>query len=498
LIPPARAFLLIRFAVLSVLLVVISQTRADPDLWGHITFGGDTAQARGIVRVDPYSFTSDIPWTNHEWLSELVTWLAWAAAGAAGVVLLKLLLLSTSLSVVLASIHRSLYGAPALELTMLFFAFGTRRQAATVRPQLFSLALFALLLLVLRRADSGRWRGLLAVPVLLALWANLHGGWIVGLGTFGLWALFRFVSPASNSAERVRLVAIVMVSLLATLLTPYGTEMWSFLRETVSPVRTDIQDWQPAWALEPAVLALWLAMAGGAVVYLVKCPGPRPPGHYAIVAFFAVASLWVNRLDGFFALSVLILLPVHRIARRQPASGVPNASVVSATRAQAIVVGGLAAAGIAAALFLTGRNLRCITMDEPWLPEPEAAHFIQQQRLDGRLLVWFDWGEYAIWHFVPHLRVSMDGRRETVYSVEMQDAHTRFYYDQPSASTLPDRTGADYIWMPKHFPIVSTMAAQGWHVAFEGAVSALLSRTPLPRLLPDRANQTERRCFPGP
>jgi hypothetical protein len=495
---PARALLLVRLAVLSVLLVAISQTRADPDLWGHITFGGDTAEARGIVRVDPYSFTSDIAWTNHEWLSEVVLWSAWAAAGTIGLVLLKLALLSTSLGVVLASLHRSVYSAPALELTMLFFALGTRRQAATVRPQLFSLALFALLLLVLRRADDGRTRGLVIVPVLLALWANLHGGWIVGVGTFGLWTALTLVASSLDFRARVRLAIIGVVSLAATLITPYGTEMWRFLWDTVSPVRADIQDWQPVWALEPAVLALWIAMVASAVVYLVRCPGPRPLSHYAIVAFFAVSSLWVNRLDGFFALSALILLPVHPIVKGNPANAPSSSTSITATRAQAAAIAGIAVAGIAAALFFTGRNLRCITMDEPWLPEPEAAQFIQQQRLQGNLLVWFDWGEYAIWHFSPHLRVSMDGRRETVYSPEMQDAHTRFYYDLPSGSELPDRIGADHIWMPKNFPIMSKLIAQGWHLTHEGLVSAVLSKTPVPLVRSDRAPETIRRCFPGP
>jgi hypothetical protein len=495
---PAASFFLLRLAVLSVLLVVISQTRADPDLWGHITFGGDTADARGIVRADPYSFTTDIPWTNHEWLSELVIWLAWAAAGTVGLVLLKLALLSTSLSVVFASLHRSLYSAPALELTMLLFAFGTRRQAATVRPQLFSLALFALLLLVLRRGSPGGTRGLFAVPLLMALWANLHGGWIVGLGTFGLWTGLTLIASSLDVRARMRLVAIGLASLAATLLTPYGTELWSFLWQTVSPVRADIQDWQPVWALEPAVLVLWLATVAGAVVYLVRCSGPRPLSHYTIVAFFAFASLWVNRLDAFFALSVLILLPAAPIAsrRRAPAGGTSTA--ITAPRTPAIVMGAVAAAAIAVALFLTGRNMRCITMDEPWLPEPEAAHVIQQQRLQGNLLVWFDWGEYAIWHFSPHLRVSMDGRRETVYSPEIQNAHTRFYYDLPSGSELPDRIGADHIWMPKHFPIVSKLIAQGWHLTHEGLISAVLSKPPVPLVQSDGAPDPIRRCFPGP
>ena len=212
-------FLWIRIAILAVLCVVISDSRVDPDLWGHVRFGGDIAAAGHVIRADPYSFTSDIPWTNHEWLSELTMWLAYATAGAAGLVLLKLTLMATALTAVLRAIPRAFYSVPLFELVVLAFVFGTRRQAVTVRPQLFSLALFALLLLVLRRSSEGRDKGLVVVPLLLAIWANVHGGWIVGFGTVGLWALLELISPRTG-AHRWHVVVVSITAALATLATP--------------------------------------------------------------------------------------------------------------------------------------------------------------------------------------------------------------------------------------------------------------------------------------
>ena len=61
--------------VLSIGLLVLAAalatyTRADADLWGHVRFGLDTLGTRTLTSVDPYSFTQDKPWVNHEWLSE--------------------------------------------------------------------------------------------------------------------------------------------------------------------------------------------------------------------------------------------------------------------------------------------------------------------------------------------------------------------------------------------------------------------------------------------
>src|SRR5579862_190980 len=49
------------------LFAAATMTRADADLWGHLRFGLDTIQARHLTSVDPYSFTQDTPWINHEW-----------------------------------------------------------------------------------------------------------------------------------------------------------------------------------------------------------------------------------------------------------------------------------------------------------------------------------------------------------------------------------------------------------------------------------------------
>src|SRR5690348_12205467 len=64
-------------------------TRTDADLWGHLRFGLDTLAARALTATDPYSFTQDRPWLNHEWLSELQMAAAYRVAGVAGLVLLK-------------------------------------------------------------------------------------------------------------------------------------------------------------------------------------------------------------------------------------------------------------------------------------------------------------------------------------------------------------------------------------------------------------------------
>src|SRR5262249_40333459 len=107
-----------------------------------------------------------------------------------------------------------------------------------------------------------------------------------------------------------------------------------------------------------------------------------------------------------------------------------------------------AATCVALVAIAVGTFGRTLAMDADWLPEREAAVFVKTHDLSGRLLTWFNYGEYAIWHFSPALRVSMDGRRETVYSEEGRDRHWRIYNNQPGAVEDGARLDPDYDWLP--------------------------------------------------
>src|SRR6187549_3515302 len=78
------------------IVAVAAITEADPDLWGHLRFGLDLIATHRIPGVDPYSFTQDRPWVNHEWLSELAMGLAYRAGGVTGLMLLKAALILTA------------------------------------------------------------------------------------------------------------------------------------------------------------------------------------------------------------------------------------------------------------------------------------------------------------------------------------------------------------------------------------------------------------------
>ena len=131
------------------------------------------------------------------------------------------------------------------------------------------------------------------------------------------------------------------------------------------------------------------------------------------------------------------------------------------------------------------------------LPDAEAADFVGRNDLRGRMLAWFDWGQYAIWHFSPAIQVSMDGRRETVYSDELVWKHLRFYFDAAGSQDLVSELNPDYIWLPRHLEAVAALGETGWRPVFEGPRSVILTDRPQGELQPVSAG-SDLRCFPGP
>ena len=403
---------LLAAALFAVVLAVVSHTRADPDLWGHVRFGHDTVAARAVATADPYSFASDRPWVNHEWLAEILMYAAYAAAAGPGLAILKVLIVGGMLWIAVGAWPSDL--PPRVRLLLIgALVIGTIPQANHVRPQLFSLLLFAVLLRLLLARGLHLAAQALLVASVFALWVNLHGGWIVGGGVLAVW-----VAGAVLWGRHVRSplawIAIGAAAAMATLVNPYGWHLWTFLWSTVGLSREQISDWEPVYVLGTAYLAIWLLIAGLAAGLAIRQVRAKTydPTALAIVVLLAWGSFRVNRLLAFFAIAVVMLLARPWI-RAGAAPRVAPRAEVAPSAASVVIAAGLAIVMLAGALTVSAGNLACVRIDEATYPEPQATAALRAARIDGRMLTYFDWGEYAIWH-LPGVSVSLDGRRETV------------------------------------------------------------------------------------
>ena len=470
----ATPLLLCRVALWGFVCLFVTRTVADADLWGHLQFGLDILASKTLPAYDTYSFTSDRPWVNHEWLAELLTAVAYTALGPTGLVALKLTVIGVIAAILFAVAREEGADPLARDLFVALTLFVTYTRTQVVRPQLFSVAVFCIVLYLLRQYQQGRRAALWGVPLCFAVWVNLHGGWLVGLGALGIW----MAADAWKhwSARRTSMLALVgVLTIAATLANPYGTGLWMFVAETVRFERADISDWKPLFQLPVPIILINALLPGLALlaVWRQRLVRGVPLSAAAVLGLLALATLRLGRVDAFLQSAVAILLAPQLLALLNGIRGrVPRLLLRPSFAVGAIAVGLAAYVGVAAR-----QNLRDVRVEGHWIPDRAAAMFLRDHRPGARVLTWFDWGEYAIWQLSPAgIRVSMDGRRETVYSQRVLSDHNRFYGADPAMADYPDRIGADHVWLPSNFEIIGPLRERGWQTMLDTGQSVVLAR----------------------
>lgn len=462
-----------------------SRTQADPDLWGHVRFGMDILHERGLTSVDPYSFTQDRPWINHEWLSEIMMGGAYLAFGSTGLALLKGLMTFGTLAVIWGGLRGMAFG-PRL-IAMALAVIGTAQIFQTLRPQLWSFLGLALLWRLVQSSEARRhwW-----LPLLFVIWANSHGGWFVGIVVLGVWAAGRSLE---DRRQLPRWAALIGACLLATLLNPYGWGLWAFLLETVRLTRPEIEEWRPLWAFPPTRWLPWI-MAVGASIWFARPPVPDRWTRLAVAGVLAFAALRVVRVSPLFVESAVMLL-APALAWRWPVSS--SGARIGATRAEQVTATVLFVATSAAAVAVGSTSLACVEVTRDGMPERMPVAILQSAG-PGRLVTFFNWGEYALWHLGAQVQVSIDGRRETVYSQRRLDDHDAILFGRPGAAELLTQWQPEYVWLPRQSGIARDWLNEAqYRIAWESEVSYLAVRPDLPALsLPSDVEPTGRRCFP--
>jgi hypothetical protein len=332
----------------------------------------------------------------------------------------------------------------------------------------------------------------------MALWANLHGGFIVGLGVLALWLVVRLLQ-GGDVTFKGRLVALGLLSVAATLMNPYGFGLWQFLWTTVG-VSRDIADWQPMLLISPFISVPFI-MATLVCVYMMVTARDRLDWAYKliVIALF-VGAMRVNRLDVFFGIAMVMLVgpafgrSTERSVRALNAATAATTATTFAFPHRAVFLC-LSTLVVLASMSYGVQAARCIEM--PNAPEAATIEFLKTHAKGARVLTSFDWGEYAIWHLGSDILVSMDGRRETVYSDDFVNAHFRFYRNAPDAPAFATDIGADFVWLPSDRPVTATLIKEGWHPVFRGPVSTILSRKPGLTVWDQPQNRINR-CFPNP
>ena len=202
-------------------------------------------------------------------------------------------------------------------------AFFVAAPALALRPQLLGMGLFAVVLVLVsdrRRQPAGLW----AIPVLMVVWANVHGSFFLAPIILGLAWLEDLAEHAANAR---RTLFVALLSVVAACVTPFGPAVWAYAigLSTNPEVTRRITEWQPTTIRDVTGMVFFASVA---VVVLLMARGGRtvPWPTLAWLGTFAAIGLYAQRglawwsLAAAVAVAGLLATRTRAVAAREPAT----------------------------------------------------------------------------------------------------------------------------------------------------------------------------------
>lgn len=398
----------------------------DPDVWLHMAFGRYVLEHGAFPPGDIFSFTAEgRPWMSSGWAASVLLQAVYQALGAPGLVYLVFAQMAAAYLAVYFTAVR-VFGNRGSVLLVLLPALLASYLRFTPRPEVFSQFFLAAVLLVLvtatgeaRERRPGMARRLWALPLLFALWANSHAGFLVGLAPAGLCAAGYALRWQRTGARPWLLSALACLSGFVTwMLNPYGPELALLSRKIKSlpGVRELVHEWQPMFGgqgpnLPPATLAglgllLGLAVWSGARGKEGERGGRFPFWTAATAALFTALALYEIRHTALAALA-LVLFAIPRLGWADRLLARPRPLLPALAGAGTLLICALQYQGH----LHFGSGWPRAVLDDSLLPHTATA-WLQKNRPPANLYNTYGPGGYILYHLGPETKVFMDGRND--------------------------------------------------------------------------------------
>jgi hypothetical protein len=424
------------------------------DTWWQLRAGQDMWASRSVLLTDVYSHTAyGAFWSNHEWLAEVAFYGLYRLGGLP----LLTLFAATLITAGWTFTWRMTQGAsmPAFVLTLL--ALTASSGWWEPRPHAFSLLFIPWIVFLLQRAAIG------LMPLLFLVWANTHGGVLLGLVLLAAGLSARTLADPGSW----RRSALVLVGcLLAMTATPLGLDFWIEIPRSLSRISLyPLDEWAATELTDPVMLAFW----GIAATYLWELAHHRrrllrlSPSEAAVHACALVllpgAVGAVRNVGPFLMLAVPALTYLWTSDQRLGRTA-DHEIRLPAVVSVAIIL--LAGSAVIATLTFAYRHQWARLR---WTPLPAAAIEAIRECPDN-LYNRYDEGGMLLW-FVPGRKVFLDGRQDpfppalVLEHIEMETGLRNY-----AATFARHQIGCAFL--PAVSPVASELARDGWTAPYSG------------------------------
>jgi hypothetical protein len=457
------------------------------DYWQHLARGALIAREHAVVSVDRFTFT--VPgraYYDNNWLTQLLYYGLHRVGDLALVQFVNSLALAAGLAGLVALCRRA-SGSTACAAAAGVMAFLGLWPTLLIRPQTFSILLFvglyALLLAARRRP-----RVLVWAPPIMAVWANVHGGFAVGLALIFAFALGAVggacfarawgdddgrrrrrpygntgdagvapteagdagVAPTGADAPRqlFPLVSCLALSAVATLANPYGWDVYRYAgRLSAVGVARGIEEWLPPTVGSPIGLAFFASVVVVGLL-IVVCRRRPTVTEACVLACFALPAFGAARMTVWWHLAaapVIARLAAEALLARGWAT-TSRGDSARPSRVACVALVGLAVVCVLSVPWMEKYNPVLGTLRPAGRTETDLQTVAEglAGREGARVFTRLDWANYLAWSLEGRCPVFVEGHVE-LYPDETWRQYVAVAGGSPRWGEVLDRYGVDYL-----------------------------------------------------
>ncbi|HSS60740.1 MAG TPA: hypothetical protein VLK30_04700 [Candidatus Limnocylindrales bacterium] len=473
--------------VMIVTLALFIAPEQDPDFWWHLRIGQWMVDNGRLPSNDIFTFT--VPshvWIDHEYLTEVLMWRIYSGFGLLTLIVLFGLITWAGFWWMYLQVRRQPYVFVGLGL-----AIGAVAGSPIWGPraQMITFALSCLELYWIRGYLTGRSRALNYFPLVMVLWANLHGGWVIAFGWLGVALVTELLSWAidqDNPAHRVhvrRLAIIGIASAVAVAATPHFLNLYPYPFQTQGSEAQQrlIVEWaSPNFhevQLRPFEAMIFLLVIGFAL---------RRPSIYDLLLALLGLGLALQNVRN-IALFVAAVTPMVIItygewwrelaATHKWTYTIPPRRLFAVTTAIVLVgITGLMTVRVASNLSPAKQQ----QLDVSSYPVGAADWLAAHPDVGTRMFNQYGYGGYLAYRFYPqkNRQVFIFGEA-ALMGDPLLNEYADVYYVRSDWKKVLDKYGIDYVVEVRGDPLPNLLATQpDWSLAYEDQYTVIYVREP--------------------
>jgi hypothetical protein len=469
----------------------------DSDTGWHIRTGDWIRQTGSVPRTDIFSFTvAGQPWFAWEWLTDVGMSAMHSRFGLAGVVCAAWLVLLASYGL-LYRVMQICGADPILACAVTIFAAVASIVHWLARPHVVSILLLVIWFALVESYRRFRSRMIYAAPLVIAVWANLHGAFAVTFALLVVYAAGEWLELALAGKWRqwrclVPYAAVGVLSSVAALLTPYGVALYSHLIRYLGDKQllALIDEFKSPdfHSIDGKLIEILLLLGVLAAVHAAR------QKRFVEVGLVALWSHMTLQSERHVTLAAVALAPIiaeqgtlwlRDIWPQRPRLAGLQQWYAGITQMDRQLNGAFIA--IAVCIVLTSlltQPARARVFGDAFSAKRfplAASDFIDQQSqaelLTGNVYAVDQYGGYLIYRFAPRVKVFVDGRSDLYRQSSVLNDMNHLALPQADWAQILERYQINWLVLQRDEPLglIATQSGQ-WRVAYTDTTAQVLIR----------------------